>query len=335
MKPFFSIIVPVYKVEHYLDECVQSVLPQTFSGYECILVDDGSPDTCPAMCDEYAKKQRRIKVIHKENGGLSDARNAGILAADGEYIVLLDSDDKFADNNTLNNLFDVIQKNKTDVVVNVNWFTFTDNGKKTQLNRYDKNIALASPMEIAVSIRKSGSFLAGWLFVLNRKHLIKNSLFFKKGILREDEHWMPRVLGTTQKIALNHAPFYAYRIARSCSIMSSISNKNLFDTFSIIDELFEWAKDKKTYGKYGRSVMRERIKEICRITLGTIRDNRQQLKEDYNNICVEFRKRIKRIPNFYFEKRFLYAVVLGVDNAYKVSDFNRKIKNRVRGKKQI
>ena len=74
--PFFSIIVPIYKVEKYLDACIQSVLSQTFSDYECILVDDGSPDNCPAMCDEYVKKYEKIKVIHKENGGLSDARNA-------------------------------------------------------------------------------------------------------------------------------------------------------------------------------------------------------------------------------------------------------------------
>lgn len=88
-----SVIIPVYKVEKYLDECVASVLAQTYRNLEIILVDDGSPDRCPFLCDEWASKDNRIKVIHKENGGLSDARNAGIEIAQGEYIAFVDSDD--------------------------------------------------------------------------------------------------------------------------------------------------------------------------------------------------------------------------------------------------
>ena len=93
MQPLISVIVPVYKVEKYLERCVNSILNQTYKNFELILVDDGSPDLCPEMCDEYAKKDSRIKVIHKENGGLSDARNAGTAIAKGEYITFIDSDD--------------------------------------------------------------------------------------------------------------------------------------------------------------------------------------------------------------------------------------------------
>lgn len=88
-----SVIIPVYKVEKYLDECIQSVINQTYKNLEIILVDDGSPDNCGKICDEYAKKDNRIKVIHKENGGLSSARNAGLDIARGEYISFIDSDD--------------------------------------------------------------------------------------------------------------------------------------------------------------------------------------------------------------------------------------------------
>ena len=91
--PTISIIVPVYKVETYLHHCVDSILLQTFTDFEVILVDDGSPDNCPAICDEYAMQDERIKVIHKENGGLSSARNAGLGIAQGEYICFIDSDD--------------------------------------------------------------------------------------------------------------------------------------------------------------------------------------------------------------------------------------------------
>ena len=93
MNPLISIIVPVYKVEQYLDECVQSIRNQTYTNLEIILVDDGSPDRCPEMCDDYAKQDSRIKVIHKNNGGLSSARNAGLEVMSGDYFGFVDSDD--------------------------------------------------------------------------------------------------------------------------------------------------------------------------------------------------------------------------------------------------
>ncbi|HFU5892253.1 TPA: glycosyltransferase family 2 protein, partial [Enterococcus faecium] len=88
-----SIIVPIYNVEQYLRKCVDSILAQTFTDFEVILVDDGSPDNSGAICDEYAKLDSRVRVIHKENGGLSDARNAGIEIAKGKYLGFVDSDD--------------------------------------------------------------------------------------------------------------------------------------------------------------------------------------------------------------------------------------------------
>lgn len=92
-KVLISVILPIYKVEEYLHRCVESIINQTYTNLEIILVDDGSPDGCPAICDDYAAKDQRVKVVHKKNGGLSDARNAGTLCANGEYIAYVDSDD--------------------------------------------------------------------------------------------------------------------------------------------------------------------------------------------------------------------------------------------------
>ena len=97
-KPLISIIVPIYKVEKYLKKCIQSIMNQTYLNFELILVDDGSPDDCPMICDNYAKLDNRIVVLHKQNGGLSDARNAGLDVARGEYIGFVDSDDFIANN---------------------------------------------------------------------------------------------------------------------------------------------------------------------------------------------------------------------------------------------
>lgn len=111
-----SIIVPVYKVEKYLDKCVESIVEQTYKNLEIILVDDGSPDNCPAMCDEWAKKDSRIKVIHKKNGGLSSARNAGLDGCTGDYIYFLDSDDYIADN-CIEMLFNAIVSDGSDMCI--------------------------------------------------------------------------------------------------------------------------------------------------------------------------------------------------------------------------
>ena len=95
-----SVVLPIYKVEKYLNRCIESVVNQTYSNLEIILVDDGSPDSCPNMCDEWKKKDSRIVVIHKENGGLGEARNSGISAANGKYICFFDSDD-YVSNETI------------------------------------------------------------------------------------------------------------------------------------------------------------------------------------------------------------------------------------------
>ena len=330
--PFFSIIVPIYKVEKYLDECIQSVLSQSFGDYECVLVDDGSPDNCPAMCDEYTKKYEKIKVIHKENGGLSDARNAGILQASGEYVVLLDSDDKFADDNALQNLFNVIQKYKTDVVVNVNYVMFTGEGERKQFDKYDKNITVATPEHIVAGFNKALMNMVGWFFVLNKEHLIENDLFFKKGILHEDEHWMPRVLFTTQQIAVNHMPVYAHRIGREGSIMANMSPKRVFDILSIIGDLSEWSKDKKTYSKDGCFFMKKRAVFLCEVVFGYSDEIKWLDKKSYNVICKMLSQKIKELIGYYpMQKILIIAAFLGVDNAKLLKRNYSILKKNVKG----
>ena len=114
--PEISVIVPVYKVEPYLRRCVDSILSQTFADFELILVDDGSPDNCGAICDEYAQKDSRVRVIHKENGGVSSARNAGLDIANGTYVTFCDSDDYYTVE-WLENLLVAITSNQADVIV--------------------------------------------------------------------------------------------------------------------------------------------------------------------------------------------------------------------------
>lgn len=113
----FSVIVPIYKVEKYVRKCIESILSQTYEDYELILVDDGSPDNCPSICDEYAEKDRRIIVIHKSNGGLVSARNIGVQTASGDYICYVDGDD-WIQNNFLETIYNRgISQDNPDMVV--------------------------------------------------------------------------------------------------------------------------------------------------------------------------------------------------------------------------
>lgn len=136
-----SVIIPVYKVENYLNKCVESVVNQTYKNLEIILVDDGSPDNCPKMCDEWAKKDSRIKVIHKQNGGVSSARNMGIDISTGEYISFVDSDD-FIDNTMFEKLYISITKNKCDIAA-CNYCLIDESNNITK--RVENNLKNISP----------------------------------------------------------------------------------------------------------------------------------------------------------------------------------------------
>lgn len=136
-KSLISVIVPIYNVENYLERCVVGIINQTYKNLEIILVDDGSPDNCPKMCDDFAKKDSRIRVVHKKNGGLSDARNAGMKIASGECIVFVDSDD-YIHCNMIDKMYGVMLKDGSEVVsCGVKWVD--EKGTVISESKVDKN----------------------------------------------------------------------------------------------------------------------------------------------------------------------------------------------------
>lgn len=196
--PQISVIVPVYKVEPYLDRCVKSVLNQTFSDFELILVDDGSPDECPRLCDEWATKDNRIRVIHKENGGLSDARNVGFEASTGEWITFVDSDD-YIHPQTLEALYQAV----TEHNVNVSICGFA----KTQgepLNAVDFTSHLWLP-EVFFRERNVNATVA-WGKLYHRSVVLP----YPKGKLHEDDFVTYQILFSQAHVGVVEAPLYAY-----------------------------------------------------------------------------------------------------------------------------
>ena len=202
-----SVIVPVYKVEAYLDRCVQSIVDQTYTNLEIILVDDGSPDRCPQMCDEWAKRDRRICVIHKENGGLSDARNAGMAAATGEYVAFVDSDD-WLEKEMLLKLYQCIVKDDSDIASCGALRVWDDGTPSRPMLHFSGNHVLEGTDALKALIQSTYLIQVVWNKLYNRR-LIEDTPF-RKGVIHEDEYWSWQVIAKASKVSVLQENLYNY-----------------------------------------------------------------------------------------------------------------------------
>lgn len=230
----FSIILPVYKVEKYLRPCVDSILSQTYQDFEIILVDDASPDSCPQICDEYATKDKRVKVIHKVNGGLSSARNAGLDIAQGDYIIFIDSDDWWDDLEALSKIATRLEETGVDILIF---------GMKKYFMQRNSFGDVRCPK--VLSEEKGDSFMLHYMRnnifvacacdkVVRRDFIEDKKLRFVEGQLSEDIEWCARLLLNNPRISVLSECFYVYRQGNSGSISSNITRKNVFHVYEII-----------------------------------------------------------------------------------------------------
>lgn len=230
-----SVIVPIYNVEEYLNRCVESIVNQTYRNLEIILVDDGSPDNCPKMCDDWAGKDNRIKVIHKENGGLSDARNAGMKIATGEYISFIDSDD-WIDTETFSLVMEKIIATKAQIgafnIISVDSDSCTP-------NLSDEYELLNSEQAIENTIDDTGVKTVAWNKVYHK--IVLQGLNFPKGKLHEDEFFTFRALDKAEETVYLHRQCYYY-FQRPTSIMGQYNVRHL-DMLDGVKERMEFVKD--------------------------------------------------------------------------------------------
>lgn len=232
-----SFILPVYKVERYLDECVESIVSQTYRDIEVVLVDDGSPDNCPSLCEQWANKDQRVKVIHKVNGGLSDARNVGLDNATGDYIIFVDSDDFWVSSSALRELMDTVKSYPECDFVGFNCsYYYNDTHTYKPWVKYDN--PLGKPIDKNTAMRSlvaSGTMpMSACLKVISRKSLSDMGLRFIKGIISEDIPWFIDLLDGSKKCMFVNQYVYAYRQNRAGSITASGCEKSFNDVFSII-----------------------------------------------------------------------------------------------------
>ena len=238
-----SIIVPIYNVASYLRKCVDSLLTQDISDYEIILVDDGSPDECPQICDEYAEKYDNIRVVHQKNAGLSAARNSGIKIATGDYIMFVDSDD-YLQPNVLGALLEQVKRDNLDVLrfryqnVRESGEAFAPYKDMTNYNDYS-----AEPTDGLAFLNERMGNQCYVVQFLVKAEIVRQELFIP-GIDFEDTDWTPRMLLRAKRVASTDLVVYNY-LWREGSITLSQKDiakmhKQLDDKIAILGRLNEW-----------------------------------------------------------------------------------------------
>ncbi len=209
-----SVIIPIYKVEAYLDKCVQSVVEQTYEELEIILVDDGSPDNCGAMCEDWTKKDSRIKVVHKENGGLSDARNAGLAVATGALVSFIDSDD-WIEPDFLQTLYDALITQDAQIA-ECAIHLVDEEGNILR----DRSPAASETIDKMEALRRlileEGVFQTVWNKLYRRE--VIDGIRFEKGKYNEDDFWTYQIFDRIERLSLVDKPLYNY-LQRGGSIM--------------------------------------------------------------------------------------------------------------------
>ena len=222
-----SVIVPVYKVPEYLKRCVDSIRNQTYTDLEIILVDDGSPDECPAMCDAMAKEDKRIIVIHQKNGGLSAARNEGLNKSSGEYIIYIDSDD-YIKNDMIEKLLSAAEKFEADVAIST---YFLSSGDDKESVRLSGKTFYGKTEEMIETVYDNGLWQA-WAKLIKRD--IAKQCPFVNRLIYEDYENTPRLLTYAKRIVILMDGRYIYTV-RNDSIMGERKKATCIDFARITD----------------------------------------------------------------------------------------------------
>ena len=284
-----SVIIPVYKVEKYLDKCVESVINQTYKNLEIILVDDGSPDACPKMCDDWAKKDKRIKVIHKQNGGVSSTRNIGLKNATGDYIAFVDADD-YIEKEMYEKLINAINENKADLAFCYFNNVYEDSGAIKKV--YEKNLKtlgenLSFDYFLKVGSKNNKDYLETenimgnvWRILFARE-LLENVSFNENLTICEDLIFVTEVLKKKPKVCVVEDYLYNY-VQRNTSAMHNLSIKKVnshINACRILVELYKPLVENNVLNAYKFSVYKSLVSEV--LILGSKKELKELVENEY------------------------------------------------------
>lgn len=239
-KPLISVIVPIYNVEQYIEKCVTSILEQTYVKLEIILVNDGSKDRSLDVCERIATTDKRIVVLNKKNGGLSDARNAGICCASGDYLAFVDGDDFWNEKDFLSKMMSALVEKK-DIIMFQYKRCNADGSKTWENSRYineEKLNNISYEKTIARMLHTATLEISACTKLVRRDLVLEHNIFFQKGLLSEDIDWSLNLFLNAKSIYVYNNPGYIYRI-RENSISRTVNKKHCEALLFIIDK---WSK---------------------------------------------------------------------------------------------
>ena len=292
---FVSIIVPVYNVEQYLKECIESILAQTWKNFEVILVDDGSTDSSGKICDEYSQKKEFISVIHKKNGGLSSARNAGIHVAQGDYLAFIDSDD-VVHPRYLSELVAIVKKEKADLAACnfcvgslCRWKNFSE--VKYDIRCNEDVLKKMNDNDVVVTV--------AWNKLYHAKFFREYGLRYPVGKIHEDMFLTPQILYYTKKMVITNEQLYFYRQRENSIMNSSFSIKQLdaLDAIEFRIELFQhWNKQYLQASEYESYIRKSN--ELYK-----------KMKEEETDLYIEAQERIKTKMKDFRNKKSIFNML--------------------------
>ncbi len=313
--PLISIIVPVYKVERYLEKCVKSIQNQTYSNLEIILVDDGSPDNCGKMCDELAENDSRIRTVHRENGGQSAARNSGLSVAAGDYIGFVDSDD-YIDKDMFECLYDAMASQEADLAV-CNARSVSESGRVVKKHEGNgKTECFIGKDAYDRIIPTLNNSVWNKLF---KKEVIGKTLFPVGQIHGEDFIFLLEYLKKVRKVARVNADKYNY-LQREGSITGGVFSEKKLDEISSKDTIYEIIKEnfpdyeaiaKKWCFTARMNVVRGIIKNKAEKKFSEeLEENRKYILKNFNGIRQKLRCKEKVEYRLYAACPFLYKILI-------------------------
>lgn len=323
----FSVVIPVYNIEAYIKECIDSVLCQTFSDYEIILIDDGSTDGSGKLCDEYAEKHECIHVIHQENQGQGNARNQGIRTSKGDYIIFIDGDDYLYCEDNFLNLARCIEERdgSPDIIAYQGVSVFLGVNKSIYCKDYVNNIQAddAGKEYTAEEFlkkhlkRTSYFFWAPWLYVYSRKLFAGSLLQFPEGRKYEDVYLTWRILLKAEKIVVMPDIVYAYRKRREGSTSTAVSYQNLSDFLWAIEENIKDAEQKLPGGELKGLLLNDFARQyhsLCTSAAFLPREERKKMMKEL--------KSRKRYIDYAVGRKYVFVrkaeKIIGFENVFHI-----------------
>lgn len=312
--PFLSFVIPVYNVENYLKQCLDSILHQNYQNYEIILVDDGSTDNSGEVCDAYGKLNARVKVFHKSNGGLSDARNFGLKKATGQYVLFVDSDDYIAENSIQDIARSIAEQNNPDIMFLEVKKVFADGKLKNYDVPFDISSLQGSKEEVLTYISSRNMYPASaWSKAVKIKILEDNGIEFIKGQLSEDYEWTLALFLYAKTFGYCSRHYYYYRQNRQGSIVNTFSEKHFVTVLEIVER---WCRlvDDGIYPEYiSNSILKFAAYLYYRVVLWKAYPFYKKYKEridDKKELIRINKSRDAKIIHFFYELFGVHIVIV-------------------------